>query len=569
MDENPKVKKIFEEVDQNLKIQNFELAETNLKRILEIDKTNLKALFLLGSVFLNIEQYDKSVEYLNKVISINPSIVNAYSNLGIVHIKLKQYEDAKKFLKKAIELNSNHLDAHNYLGVVYCELGNFSKALDSVNKALKLDSNFFSAYNNLGIIYKRFEYYNESEDSFKKAIQINFNFKDPYFNLMELYEKTNQNIKLDALIGKFEKIFKKNSVSTLYKSHILFKKELYADSIIELKSISFSNDFNLEIDRTNLLSKCYDKIDDIENAFNYFKKTNLLKLNFHNKEINKNKFLSEIKKRIDYFKNIKNKKYFSDVQNDFKPIFMIGFPRSGTTLLDTILRSHPLIEVVEEKTTVKNIVSSLNNLSKNSLENIYHLEEQKIEKIRKNYFDEFYSHIDIQVKNKIYIDKLPLNIIYIAEILRIFPSAKFIISLRHPCDCVLSCYMQNFKLNETMSNFLNLKDTAETYNLVMNLFQIYKSKFSFNFHEIRYEKLVFNFKNEIENLLKFLELSWDNEILKYQKTATTRDRIFTPSYDQVIKPIYSQSIGRWEKYKKQLSEVYPILEPWIKEFNYE
>ena len=179
-----------------------------------------------------------------------------------------------------------------------------------------------------------------------------------------------------------------------------------------------------------------------------------------------------------------------------------------------------------------------------------------------------YSYINQDDKQKIYIDKLPLNIIYIAEILRIFPNAKFIISLRHPCDCVLSCFMQNFKLNESMSNFLNLKDTAVTYDLIMNLLKIYKSKFDFNFYEIKYEKLILNLNGEIKNLLDFLELQWDNSILEYQKTAVARDRIFTPSYDQVIKPLYSKSSGRWIKYKNKLSNVHPILEPWIREFKY-
>jgi hypothetical protein len=129
--------------------------------------------------------------------------------------------------------------------------------------------------------------------------------------------------------------------------------------------------------------------------------------------------------------------------------------------------------------------------------------------------------------------------------------------------------MQNFKLNASMSNFLDLKDTAVTYDLIMRLLKIYKSKFNFNFYEIKYEKLILNLNDQIKNLLDFLELEWDNSILEYQKTAISRDRIFTPSYDQVTKPLYSKSSGRWIKYKNKLSKVYPILEPWIKELKYE
>ena len=169
---------------------------------------------------------------------------------------------------------------------------------------------------------------------------------------------------------------------------------------------------------------------------------------------------------------------------------MIGFPRSGTTLLDTILRSHPMIDVIEEKSSVKKLVNSLSNLSNKSFEKIKVINEENIKEIRTTYFEDLFSYINQEDKQKIYIDKLPLNIVYIGEILRIFPHAKFIISLRHPCDCVLSCFMQNFKLNNSMSNFLNLKDTAVTYDLIMSLLKIYKSKFNFNFFEIKYEKLI-------------------------------------------------------------------------------
>ena len=187
----------------------------------------------------------------------------------------------------------------------------------------------------------------------------------------------------------------------------------------------------------------------------------------------------------------------------------------------------------------------------------------------KDYLEEYNKHIEIKINGFVYIVKLPLNLLIASVINKLYPDAKFILFPRHPLDSILSRWMQNFKLNDSMSNFLDLKDTAVTYNLIMNLLKIYKLKFNFNFYEIKYEKLILNLDDQIKDLLNFLELKWDNSILEYQKTAISRDRIFTPSYDQVIKPHYLKSSGRWVKYKNKLSKVYPILEPWIKEFNYE
>ena len=236
--------------------------------------------------------------------------------------------------------------------------------------------------------------------------------------------------------------------------------------------------------------------------------------------------------------------------------------------MDTILRSHPSIDVIEEKFMVKKLIDSLNELPNGGLESLKEIENDQLKKIRKIYFESLELHIKKKNNTKLYIDKLPLNIIHVGEIARIFPKAKFIVSLRHPCDCVLSCFMQDFELNDAMANFLNLDDAAHLYDDVMNLWTQYISIFPINYHEVKYENLVKNFEPTAKSVLNFLELSWNNSILEYSKTAKKRENIATPSYSQVIKPVYSYAIGRWKRYAKQTTNIYPILEKWIKKFDY-
>ena len=163
---------------------------------------------------------------------------------------------------------------------------------------------------------------------------------------------------------------------------------------------------------------------------------------------------------------------------------------------------------------------------------------------------------------------MPLNIIHVGEIVRIFPNAKFIVTLRHPYDCVLSCFMQNFKLNNANANFLDLKDAASFYNSVMNLWEQYINVFKVNYHIIKYEDIVLDFEKSVQKVLNFLELPWSNNVFEFYKTAQNRNKISSASYDQVIKPIYSKSVDKWKKYEKQISEILPILKPWINKFNY-
>ena len=282
----------------------------------------------------------------------------------------------------------------------------------------------------------------------------------------------------------------------------------------------------------------------------------------------KKRYLQSIRVRAKLFTQNKVKKWKSieSSKSDLAPTFLIGFPRSGTTLLNTILNCHANIVVIEEKPLVKKLINSLERLPKGGIEGLGSLKDNELEKIRKVYLD------SPELKNKnnsnIYIDKLPLNIIHVGEIVRIFPNSKFIFSLRHPCDCVLSCFMQNFVLNDAMANFLDLKDAAHLYDVVMKLWNQYISIFKINYHEVRYENLVENFEPTVRSVLNFLKLPWDSSVLQYTELAKKRKNIATPSYNQVIKPIYTHAEGRWKKYEKQISNIYPILDPWIKKFDY-
>ena len=136
------------------------------------------------------------------------------------------------------------------------------------------------------------------------------------------------------------------------------------------------------------------------------------------------------------------------------PVFLVGFPRSGTTLLDTILRTHSSIEVLEEKPIVDKLIKELHvNLNKDFMK-LDKIDENIKRNLRSLYFEtrnNFVSH----KKNKLYIDKLPLNIVYIGELSQIFPNSKFILALRNPFDSVMSCFMQPFTPNDAMANFYN------------------------------------------------------------------------------------------------------------------
>ena len=132
---------------------------------------------------------------------------------------------------------------------------------------------------------------------------------------------------------------------------------------------------------------------------------------------------------------------------------------------------------------------------------------------------------------------------------------------------LLAVFFSYFKINEAMINFLNLDDTIHFYNQTFELLESFERKFNINYYKIKYEDIIFDFKNQIQLLLKYIELSYEEELENYLKTAKKRERISTPSYSQVIKPLYTSSIGKWKNYKN-IKNPEIDLKKWITKFDY-
>ena len=245
------------------------------------------------------------------------------------------------------------------------------------------------------------------------------------------------------------------------------------------------------------------------------------------------------------------------------PVFLVGFPRSGTTLLDTMLMGHPRIEVLEEEPALLQASARLPELS--ALPNA---SDEQITAARDLYFKTVGSLTSLEPGNLL-IDKNPLTMNQLPIARRIFPDTRIILAMRHPCDVVLSCFITNFRLNAGMANFLRLETAAELYDLSFGYFEQVRKTLKLPVHTVTYEKLVADREGELHSLFDFLSLDWSDEVLDHQATAKSRGRIKTASYAQVVEPIYSRSAGRWKNYRKHLEPVLPVLEPWARKFGYD
>ena len=246
-----------------------------------------------------------------------------------------------------------------------------------------------------------------------------------------------------------------------------------------------------------------------------------------------------------------------------QPIFLVGFPRSGTTLLDTLLMGHPDVCVTEEKPMLDSVARSIGGY-----ERIAELDESELDTLRNLYFAQAAEYVP-DLGNRILIDKQPFAMVEAPLIHRLFPAAKFLFVLRHPCDVVLSCFVTRFEPIGGLVNFTTLEGTAQLYDQMFRFWGQCRTILPMIVQRVRYERLVEDAEPEMRALAAFMGLQWTDAILDNPTTAQDRGFINTPSYAQVAEPLYDRSIGRWEKYRKQMKPVLPILAPWAQRFGYE
>lgn len=243
--------------------------------------------------------------------------------------------------------------------------------------------------------------------------------------------------------------------------------------------------------------------------------------------------------------------------------FIVGFPRSGTTLLETFLIGHPSTAVLDEIPLTRELERVIGGITR-----LPDCSEAELERARRMYFAERGRHLDSGFAGVV-IDKLPLNMIAAPLLDCVFPGSPIIFAQRHPCDAVLSCFMQSFALTPAMACFLDIRDAADFYDAVMTIWTQSCETLMLNVHTIIYEHLVSDPEASLRPAIEFLGLEWREKLLDHRATAKSRGRISTPSYNQVTQPLTSSAVGRWKRYQKQLAPVLPLLLRWAERLGYE
>ena len=248
-----------------------------------------------------------------------------------------------------------------------------------------------------------------------------------------------------------------------------------------------------------------------------------------------------------------------------KHAFMVGFPRSGTTLLEQVLDSHPAVVTSGERETLDESARELLG-TPGDVRRLARFSGAGLRRHRRLYWERVRAH-GIDVGGRVFIDKQPFNTLKLPLIIKLFPAAKIVFSVRDPRDVVLSCFRRRFLMSAPNFQFLTLEGTARLYDATMRLAELYRAKLPLDLFELRHEDLVNDFEGRVRATCDFLGLSWQDSMRDFAARAKTQ-AITTPSSVQVMRGLNREGIGHWRRYREQLAPVLPILQPWVERFGY-
>jgi len=573
---------------QNHQANNFKEAEKLYRQILDADPEHLGSNYLLGSLFAQTKNFYEAKVLLQKALQIDPNYADAHYNLGNVLTELKEIKEAILCFEKSISINPKNADANNNLGNLFKKIGKFGEAENLYKKAIEINPNYANAYNNLGTIFQKYKSYQEAIKLYKKTIQLEPAFASAYNNLglisHEIEEHQNAikyyeeaiNLKLDyaEAYSNLAKVYKE--LGNFKKTISCFEnaKKYDPDNLITLYYLSeFKNEIlNLDL-KTSVINiinnKNCSKINSAYGNFllsfyelrdsNYKKEMDyLLKGHDYYFDSQKEKF----KNPIDYWIKVSSKinelihfmksnKVTNRKNDEIKPIFIIGVPRCGSTLVEKVIASgRKHIPTGEETGIFHSVVTDIINKNLSSISDFSYIEGKIFEKYNQKRL--------IQANNDYTLtDKSLENTFYLQLIKEVFPNAKVIYCKRKPLSCIMSIIKNN--LTEVAWAH-NLEHIFEYFNIFYKEIDNFKDNNPNFIYDLDYEKFVTDPEVESKKLLNFCDLPWDKRCLEFYKRKELIS--FTASNIQIRQAIYKNSIKKYSPYNDLLSN-YVNKYPWF------
>ena len=495
---------------RHVKAGRLKLAEETYKKVIKKDKDNIDALRLLGLLAFKTKDYDISERLFMRVLEIDPTFSLAWDNLAKLFRVQNKLSKSIPAFENLIKLDPFNFEALVSLGTIYIKLSKYHQGINLYEKSLTIKPENPRVYLSLGHALKTIGQREKSEIAYHNAIKFYPFSGEAYWSLANL--KTYK--------------FSKKEISNM---KLAINKNIHPNEQIQMHFA---------------LAKALESNNQFEDSFNHYKEGNWLQ----RKQIkyNSEEYKLSIDDVITFFKS--NKDIFksrANIKND-DPIFILGLPRSGSTLIEQILSSHSLIDGTQELPNIMAISRDIKLIDPNNgyPNNLMDIDTSSFNDFGQKYIDETRW---ARSSKPFFIDKMPNNFVHIGLIKLILPNAKIIDARRNPMDACFSCFKQYFAKGQHFT--YDLDDIARYYKDYLRLMDFWNELLPREIFTINYEDIINNPNKKIRELLNFCNVEFENSCLDFHKSKRP---VKTASSEQVRQPMYKTGLDYWKNYRNNL-----------------
>ena len=493
-------------------------AEKIYREILSDDPNNVDALRLLALLASRTGAVDQAINMLENCTKIAPDYALAWENLAKMYRQKDDPDSLQKAafcFRKATELRPNWAEGWAGLGTMQTRSSQHEEGIESYKKSIELKANQPRVHLSLGHVYKTTGNQEACISSYNEAISFDNNFGEAYWSLANLktYKFSGEEI------SSMEKKIELTEVPEREKVHFLFS-----------------------------LGKAFEDMGNYDESFEYYKRGNDLNRGRTTYDPKAIEALSERLKQFFTEERFQENKDFGD--NSSAPIFIVGLPRSGSTLIEQILASHSKIEGTMELPNIMNIARKLGNSTKDRTaypEVIESLQGSDLTDLGKSFIDETQF---LRTGKQYFIDKMPNNFSHIGLIKLILPNAKVIDARRNPMDTCFSCFKQLFARGQAFT--YDLSEIARYYVNYVNLMDHWDKVLPGYVFKVQHEDLINNQEGVTRDLIDFCEVDFESSTLEFYKTKRA---VKTASSEQVRQPINTKGVNQWKNYEAHLKDL--------------
>lgn len=530
----------------------FDSAENMLQSVASQSNSPV-AWHSLGQLYQTRKEYQRAINTYLRAIEVKPDFAGAWFNLGKSYETLGQYNSAMSAYETAAQHDPNNVEALYEVASVCFQSGRFNKAKEYLKKTLAIDSKHIKSHVSKISIKVVFGDVDEALVDIDKALEIDASFPDAIILKAKIYEQMGKaESALDLLKPLMDQGVFHAAAGSVY-ANICYGQKKYREGITYLEGLlENGNHQNWGLRQIHFsLGKLYDGIAEYNSAFRHYKNGNDLKTCNYSAEDNSNSV--DMLMRAFPFGCFDELARVAD--ETCRPLFIVGMPRSGTSLVEQILSCHPCIAPGGELTFVHDAARTLKDRLGSDMPYpgcVQNLTAEVAESIAEDY-----ARLTASLKKDetFVTDKLPGNYWHLGLISLLFPSAKIIHCRRNPVDTCLSCYFQDFSGDLPFS--YNLEHLAHTYEEYLRIMAHWNQVLELPMLAVDYEDLIQSQESESRRIIEFCGLEWAPTCLDFNRAERF---VRTASYDQVRRPIYKSSMGRWRNYEAYIGPLKRLLD---------